>query len=85
MLANVAVNTIRRLESGEHGPSFETMLKLADALKVPLAALLSEDYELADDLATMIRGLPEPYLKVATTVLVTLHVQAVLLSGASAA
>lgn len=76
--ANLAANTIRRLERGHFGPSFDTMLKLANGLQVPLAALLSDDYDLSDDLATMIRGLPEPHLQLACAILGVLCVQAVI-------
>jgi transcriptional regulator with XRE-family HTH domain len=76
--ADLAANTIRRLERGKFGPSFDTMLKLANGLHVPLAALLSDEYDLPDDLATMIRGLPEPHRQVATAILGVLCVQAVI-------
>lgn len=58
-LAGVSHDTVRRLEKGAFSPSFDTMVKLAAGLGVPVPALMCDDFDEADDLAALVRGLPE--------------------------
>lgn len=75
---SLAADTIGRIEHGRFSPSFDTLMLLADGLHVPVVALFSDDYDQADDLANLIRRLPEPHKGVAFAVLGTLHVRAVI-------
>ncbi|PRP99382.1 hypothetical protein ENSA5_28910 [Enhygromyxa salina] len=52
------------------------MIKIAAGLKVPVVALVHDEYDQADELATVIRSLPETHKQVAYAVLGTLHIQA---------
>jgi transcriptional regulator with XRE-family HTH domain len=58
-LSGLAPDTVRRMEKGDFSPSFDTLVKVACGLGVPPAALLCDDYDLADDLASLTRSLPE--------------------------
>ena len=71
-------DTVSRLELGRFNPSFETLTQIAEGLDVPFVSLFTDDYDQADDLANLIRKLPEPHKHVAYAVLGTLHVQAAL-------
>lgn len=75
--AGLSAESIRRLESGRYGISFDSLVKISDGLAVPMAGLLDEQFDEADDLAAMIRALPEPHLQLAHALLGTLYVQAV--------
>ena len=74
--ARVAPDSISRLEQGRVSPSFDTMIKIAIGLKIPVVALVHDEYDQADELATVIRSLPETHRQVAYAVLGTLHIQA---------
>lgn len=75
--SDLSNDSIRRLEAGRYTPNFDSLLKLSDGLNVPAPALISEKYDAPDDLAMMIRALPEPHLKLAHAMLGTLYVQAI--------
>ena len=72
----LAADSISRLEQGRFSPSFDTVTTIADGLGIPSAALFDDNYDQADDLANLIRALPEPHKQVAFAVLGTLHVEA---------
>ena len=72
----LAVDTIRRLEHGSVHPSLDTLNKLAKGLNMSTPQLMVEDYDQADDLAAMIRRLPETEQRLACTMLGTLYVYA---------
>lgn len=74
--ADLAADTVRRLEMATFNPSLLTLTKLADGLGISTAALLDDDYDQVDDLAVLIRGLPEPQQRVAFAVVYTLHYDA---------
>lgn len=74
--ADVAADTIRRLEKGLFSPSFNTILKVAKALGITPIELLDDERDQADELAVVIRNLPEVHKQVAYAVLGALHVQA---------
>jgi transcriptional regulator with XRE-family HTH domain len=74
--AGVATDSIWRLEQGRYSPSFDTMVKIAAGLEVPVVGLLHDKYDQADELAVVIRSLPETHKQVAYAVLGTLHIQA---------
>jgi transcriptional regulator with XRE-family HTH domain len=75
--AGLSPDTIRRMEHGEFSPSFDTMIKTALGLDIPLIALFCDTYDEPDDLANIARGLPGVYRRLAMIVLVTLYVDAV--------
>jgi transcriptional regulator with XRE-family HTH domain len=72
-LAALLPDTIRRMEQGLFSPSFDTLVKIACGLRVPVPALLCDEYDRADDLATMARHLPEREQMLAFNVLGTLY------------
>lgn len=74
--AGLSADYISRLEHGNSSPTLDTITKLAKALRVSKAALTLEDYDEADDLAQLIRELPEIERDVAFAVLGTLRVRA---------
>lgn len=76
--SDLSPDTIGRLERGNFSPSFDTMCKLAEGLNVPRAVLMVEDYDEADDLAVLIRRLPQPFRALAVSLLGALSVQAAL-------
>jgi transcriptional regulator with XRE-family HTH domain len=80
-LAGVAHDTVRRLEKGAFSPSFDTMVKVACGLGVPVPALFCDDYGVADDLATVVRGLPEREQLILIAVVGVLRVQLAVESG----
>lgn len=57
--ASVGADTIGRIEGARYSPRLDTMLRLADALGLPLDLLLRERFDDADELAALIRALPE--------------------------
>ena len=65
-LARVAPDTESRIEGARFSPSLDTMIKLADALDLPLEALISDNFDQADELAALIRGLSERDRKLTT-------------------
>lgn len=73
--ADLASDTIARLEHARFSPSFDTLLKVADGLGITIIELM-HDGDQADDLAVMIRHLPDLHKQVAFAVVGTLHVQA---------
>ena len=74
--AGIATDSIYRIEKGRYSPSFDTMVKIAAGLGVPVVGLLHDTYDEADELAVVIRSLPETHKQVAYAVLGTLHIQA---------
>jgi transcriptional regulator with XRE-family HTH domain len=75
--AGLSADTIRRLEHGEFSPSFDTMIKTACGLGISLIALFCDTYDEPDELASLARGLPDVYRRLAMIVLVTLYVDAI--------
>ena len=73
-LAGVAADTVSRIEGARFSPSLDTMLKLAEALDLPLEALLRENFDEADELAALIRGLPERDRKIACALVGAMYV-----------
>lgn len=76
--ADLSTDTVRRVERGKFTASFDTLVKLADGLDMSLSEFLADERDEVDDLATLIRELPEDYREVAHAVVGTLHVQAAL-------
>ncbi|EDM76685.1 DNA-binding protein [Plesiocystis pacifica SIR-1] len=76
-MAGVASDTISRVESARFSPSLDTMIKIADGLKLPLEALLGEKFDQADELAALIRGLPERDRQLAATLVGAMYGTAV--------
>jgi transcriptional regulator with XRE-family HTH domain len=74
--SGLATDTVRRLEHGVFNPSLDTMNKLAKGLDLTTIQLLVDNYDRADDLAEMIRRLPEAEQRLACTMLGTLFVYA---------
>ena len=56
-VAGVSADTLSRLELGRHSPSLDTMVKLGAALDLSVIGLLKDDFDVADELAELIRGL----------------------------
>ncbi len=73
--AGVSVDAVSRLELGRHSPSLDTMVKLGDALDLSVVGLLHDDYDLSDELAELIRGLPARDQQVAFAVVGALRVR----------
>ncbi len=71
--SGLAVDTVRRLEAAAFNPSLETLRKLGNGLGITTVALLSEHFDVIDDLAVFIRQLPDPQQKIAFAVVYTLH------------
>jgi transcriptional regulator with XRE-family HTH domain len=72
--SGLASDTVRRLEQGAFNPSLDSMNKLAAGLEITTIELLVDDYDQADDLAALIRQLPEMERQVAYSVLGALRV-----------
>lgn len=71
--SGLAVDTIARAENGTFAASLTTMIKIAAGLGVPLPALLTDSYDHADDLTSMIRALPPREYASAVAVVKALH------------
>ncbi len=67
-LSGLAADTIRRAEHGEFSPSLRTLTKTAAGFAVPVDVLLRDAYDRADDLAEVIRSLPEHEFRIAIAV-----------------
>lgn len=65
-LSGVAADTISRIEGARFSPTLDTMIKLANGLNLPLMALLSDRFDESDELAALIRGLPDRDRKIAS-------------------
>jgi len=74
--SDLAADTIRRLEHGRFNPSLDTMNKLSTGLNISTVELMVDDYDHADDLASLIRGLPAMERQVAYSLLGALRVHA---------
>lgn len=76
--SGLSPDTVGRLERGDFSPTFDTMCKLAEGLSVPRSVLMVEDYDEEDDLAILIRRLPQPFRAIAVAMLGALSAQAAL-------
>ena len=75
-LSDLSVDTIRRLEHGGFNPSLDTMNKIGKGLGLVIEQVLKEGCDESDDLAALIRSLPDTERRVASSVLGTLFVHA---------
>jgi transcriptional regulator with XRE-family HTH domain len=67
--SDLSADSIRKLEHGGFSPTFDTLNKLADGFDLHVIHLLTDDFDEADDLAALIRGLPNTERILALTVL----------------
>lgn len=67
--SDLSADSIRKLEHGGFSPTFDTLNKLADGFDLHVIHLLTDDFDEADDLAALIRGLPNTERVLALTVL----------------
>jgi transcriptional regulator with XRE-family HTH domain len=74
--SDLAADTIRRLEYGSFNASLDTMNKLAKGLNLTTTQLMVDNYDEADDLAAMLRRLPETEKRLACAMMGTLFVHA---------
>lgn len=72
--SGLAADTIRRIERGRFNPSLDTMNKLSKGLGVTTVQMVADKYDLADDLACLIRELPERERQLAYSVVGALRV-----------
>jgi transcriptional regulator with XRE-family HTH domain len=71
---DLASDTIRRMEHAGFSPSLDTLNKLAKGLGLTVTQLMVDNFDDADDLAAMIRGLPDVERLLALNVLGSLCV-----------
>lgn len=73
--AGLSADTISRIERGRYHPTLDTMVKVGKALGLSLGALLGDELDRADELAELIRELPEHDQHVALTLVGALRVR----------
>jgi transcriptional regulator with XRE-family HTH domain len=71
--AGVAADTVSRVEGAHFSPTLDTMIKLAEALDLPLEGLLRDNFDESDELATLIRALPDRDRKIAGALVGAMH------------
>lgn len=72
--ADLAADTIRRVERGRYGPAFITLVKIAVGFDLTVGQMMRDDIDRAYDFAVLLRGLPDVQQKVAFAVLGTLYI-----------
>ena len=61
--AGVSEEQVSRLMNGKNEPLFVTIVKLAEALEIPMEALFNENIETSSLITSMMNNLPEDIAK----------------------